>query len=169
MFSEFTRRTFFVCLGNLIVRNITDFMIANKKRIMGREIHESTLKKIMFAPVNLFFDVTPMGKIIQIFTKDIKVLDGQILEPLKHCMEMLSHVIVVFSILIAIGSWEVFVVLGLMFWIMSGFISPYMHADNQLHKVGATLWDPIHSYFHECMRGTTIIRAYGQEETILKK
>jgi ABC-type multidrug transport system fused ATPase/permease subunit len=110
-----------------------------------------------------------MGKILQIFTEDMNVFNGGILDPLQGMLEMTNHVIVVFSILFVLGSWEVYFGLGLMFWIMSGFIKPYLHADNQLHKVNASLWDPIHSYFHECMRGSTIIRAYGQEEAILKK
>ena len=38
-----------------------------------------------------------------------------------------------------------------------------------MHKVGSTLWGPIHSYFYECMRGTTVIRAFGQEKSIMKK
>ena len=52
---------------------------------------------------------------------------------------------------------------------MSRISKPYLSADNQLHKVGATLWGPIHSYFYECMRGTSTIRAFGQEESIMKK
>ena len=43
---------------------------------MGREIHLSTLRKILLAPINLFFDVTPIGKILQIFTKDMNVFSG---------------------------------------------------------------------------------------------
>ena len=82
---------------------------------------------------------------------------------------MVSHIIVVFSIMFAIGSWEIIVGFGLTIWIMRKISQPYLHADNQLYKVGSSLWGPIHSYFHECMRGTTIIRAYGQEDTILAK
>ena len=105
--------------------------------------------------------MTPLGKIIQIFTEDMNVFQGQIVDPLAHCLEMVSHIIVVFTIIVSMGCWEIVVAFGLLFWIMSKISKPYLHADNQLHKVGSTLWGPIHSYFHECMRGTTIIRAYG--------
>jgi len=40
---------------------------------MGVDIHQSTLQKILFAPVNLFFDVTPIGRLLKIFTVDMKV------------------------------------------------------------------------------------------------
>ena len=35
--------------------------------------------------------------------------------------------------------------------------------------MGATLWTPIHSYFHESMRGKSIIRAFQQEQQIIDK
>ena len=158
--ASFMKQTFLISLGAVLVNNVTDFIIRDFKRKMGRDIHESTLKKILLAPVNLFFDVTPLGKILKIFNEDMHVFMGQIIEPIKHCSEMLSHVVVVLSMLVTIGSWEIvfgFVMLAYLFRKIS---KPYMAADNQLHKVGSTLHGPMHSYFHECMRGTTIIRAY---------
>ena len=123
----------------------------------------------MLAPVNLFFDVTPIGKILQIFTEDMNVFQGEIIQPIRRCMVMFAHVLVVYSILFVIGSWEVvFGTIAIMRF-MSRYVKPFMAADRQLHKIGASLWGPIHSYFHECMRGTTIIRAYGQQDTILNK
>lgn len=66
--SSFLKQTFFVSLFAVFINNITDFIFQDFKRKMGRDIHHSTLRKIMLAPVNLFFDVTPIGKILQIFT-----------------------------------------------------------------------------------------------------
>ena len=48
-------------------------------------------------------------------------------------------------------------------------VEPYLISDNQIQKVGASLDGPVWSYFYECMRGTTVIRAYGQEESIMLK
>ena len=33
----------------------------------------------------------------------------------------------------------------------------------------STIWTPIKSYFHESLRGTTIIRAFDQENTVLSR
>ena len=35
--------------------------------------------------------------------------------------------------------------------------------------VRKTLWPPIFSYFYESMRGKSIIRAYQQETTVMRK
>ena len=60
----------------------------------------------------------------------MNVFQGQIIEPIQHCSEMVSHVIVVFSIMFAVGSWEIIVGFGLLIWIMRKISQPYLHADN---------------------------------------
>ena len=37
------------------------------KRNLGSGILKDTLKKVLLAPVNTFFDITPVGKILRIF------------------------------------------------------------------------------------------------------
>ena len=115
----------------------------------------------MKAPINLFFDVTPLGKILQIFTEDMHCFKGEIVMPLEHCMNMITHMFVVVSLMFSIADWEVLIGFTILAICMRYATMPYWVADNQLCKVWATLWSPVESYFHECMRGTTIIRAYG--------
>ena len=141
-----------------------------KRKHIGRNIHKQILKKVLQAPVNIFFDVTPIGKISSIFNGDLEVFYGRLLDPLHGIFEMASHVLVVISSYYAIGNFSVTVMTFIvMLYIMSKISKPYLSADNQLHKVGSTLWTPIRSYFHESLRGTTIIRAFDQEQTILNR
>ena len=144
------------------------FVYEKVEKSMGRDVHNNLLKRILLAPVNLFFDVTPIGKILNIFG-DLHVVQGGMLGPPNGLCHMSSHVFMVSAILFSTNSWEVYFGFALMFIIASFLIKPYVAIDNQLHKIGSTLWGPIHSYFHESMRGTSIIRAYAQEETILAK
>jgi len=138
-----------------------DIIMTKMKRSVGVHVHKDTLQRVLLAPVNIFFDVTPVGKILNIFTRNMDVFYGRIIEPLQHIMNMLAHVLVVFYFLFTLGNCFIYVpVLTIMFFLMRKIATPYLHADNQLHKVGSTLWTPIHSYFHESMRGKSIIRAF---------
>ena len=157
----------FVGMFGLIFGNIRDFVLQRMKKMVGRTVHKDTLRQVLHAPVNVFFDVTPVGKILNIFTRNMNVFYGQIVEPLNHMMNMTSHVLVVLYYLFVIGNWSIVItVLAIMYIAGKKIATPYLHADNQLHKVGSTLWTPIHSYFHESMRGKSIIRAFQQEDTI---
>lgn len=40
--------------------------------------HNNMLRKVMAAPINLFFDVTPIGKLLNRFSRDIAMLDESI-------------------------------------------------------------------------------------------
>ena len=67
------KQIFYTAILGVVTRNLIDFVIRHKKRYMGADVHRSILEKILLAPVNLFFDVTPIGKILQIFTEDMSV------------------------------------------------------------------------------------------------
>jgi ABC-type multidrug transport system fused ATPase/permease subunit len=128
---------------------------------MGGDILKVTLRRVLLAPVNTFFDITPVGKILKIFQDEINIFRNHLFDPIKHIFGMLSHVVVVLSTMFLIGFSETMIGMAFMFMLMQMIVPRYNAADNQLHKVGSTLWGPIHSYFYECMRGTTVIRAFG--------
>ena len=145
----------------MVMNNIRDIFFTKAKRSMGKDVHKVTLRRVLLAPVNTFFDVTPMGKIMNIFMGNLNVFEHQVLEAPNRIFEMLSHMIVVFSMMFAFGNWFILLpLIGMMLVLGRKISKPYIYADNQLHKVGQTIWSPIHSYFHESMRGKSIIRAF---------
>ena len=159
-----------ISVVSLVLDKAREILFQKTKRSIGRDVHRVTLRRVLLAPVNIFFDVTPLGKIIKIFMDDLNVFYGQVLDCPNEMFEMGSHVVVVLSMMFAIGEWQILLPMFVMMFFFGRAISvPYTYADNQLHKVGATLWTPIHSYFHEAMRGKSIIRAYQQEASIMKK
>ena len=160
LFYNYMLKAAYVSSAGLIIRSVKDGFFSYYQRHMAKGIVKDTLTKVLLAPVNLFFDVTPVGKILRIFQSEINVFN-HILEPVKHCLGMGAHVVVVITMLFNVGSWEVLVGFVAMMYLVNKVIWPYLYADNQLHKVGSTLWGPIHSYFYECMRGVAVIRAFG--------
>ena len=81
--------------------------------------------------MNIFFDVTPVGKILNIFTRNMNVFYGQIVEPLNHMMNMASHVLVVLYYLFSIGNWSIVIsVLTIMYIAGVKIATPYLYADN---------------------------------------
>ena len=167
-YSHLKTMGYMTCIG-ILVNQVKNYLENQKFRYIANGILNSTLTTVLQAPVNLFFDITPVGKILGIFQREINTFRTHLFMPIMHCMGMFTHIFFVLHMLMTYGSYEVYAVLAVMVMIMNYVIWPYLSADNQLHKVGSTLWGPIHSYFYECMRGTSIIRAFGQEETIMEK
>ena len=148
----------------LFLRVVRDFCMDMKKKHIGRNMHKKILRKVLQAPVNLFFDVTPIGKILSIFNGDLDVFYGEILNPLGNIFDMSAHILVVLASFFAIGNFSVTIgTFIFIIYLIRKVSKLFVSAGNQISKVGDTLWTPVRSYFHEALRGTTIIRAFNQE------
>jgi ABC-type multidrug transport system fused ATPase/permease subunit len=44
----------------------------------SKKQHDQMINKVMHAPINLFFDVTPIGKILNRFSRDLSLFDDEI-------------------------------------------------------------------------------------------
>jgi ABC-type multidrug transport system fused ATPase/permease subunit len=38
-------------------------------------IHQQMLNRVINAPINLYFDITPIGRILNRFSKDLSIMD----------------------------------------------------------------------------------------------
>ena len=159
----------FYSIGAILLGNIRNLYVKRKERHMGSKIVKETLSHVLMAPVNLFFDVTPVGKILKIFQEEINIFRNHLFDPLKHILNMMSHIVIVAGLMFSIGFSETLIGFAIIGLVLSKIVPFFTDADGQLHKVSSSLWGPIHSYFYECMRGTTIIRAFGEENHIMKK
>lgn len=52
-----------------------------------KNVHDDVVRRIMCAPVNLFFDVTPNGTIMKRFTDDMNVIE-HIVRAIDCCCEI---------------------------------------------------------------------------------
>ena len=110
--------------------NFRNLVVKRHERHMGGDILKVTLKRVLLAPVNTFFDVTPVGKILKIFQEEINIFRNHLFDPLKHIIGMLSHVVVVLSTMFLIGFQETAIGIALMLCLCNMIIPRYNAADN---------------------------------------
>ncbi|XP_055346995.1 ATP-binding cassette sub-family C member 3-like [Paramacrobiotus metropolitanus] len=123
----------------------------------SRLLHHGMLKRIMRAPM-AFFDTTPLGRIVNRFSKDVDTVDTVIpatLDVWMYCaFTVLSTVVVIcvntplFVVLI--------VPLGIFYFFMQRF---YISTSRQLKRLESTSRSPIYSHFQESISGTSVIIA----------
>ena len=103
-------------------------------RGMSKGFHTDIMMKVMNAPVNTFFDITPVGKILVRFSKDLEVFKGPLFWSIFHIMNMFFRVGAVIFFLLYVNPLNIIFVfvVALLF---RHFTTPYLSADNQLHKV----------------------------------
>ena len=67
--------------------------------MVGFVVEKETLRKMIFAPVNLFFDITPLGKIYQIFINEMHAIYGEAFEKYLTIVDRLSGMAVLIMVI----------------------------------------------------------------------
>lgn len=113
-----------------------------------------------------FFDSTPLGRIVNRFTKDIEATENSIPTSIKTLVECLLSM---FSTIFIISTTTPFFLLALVpvlvFYIM---VQRYFVPSNrQLKRLQSASKSPIYSHFSETQSGVSTIRAYGAQKAFV--
>uniref|UniRef100_A0A6I8RP40 ATP binding cassette subfamily C member 3 n=1 Tax=Xenopus tropicalis TaxID=8364 RepID=A0A6I8RP40_XENTR len=131
----------------------------------ARKLHSALLDNKMHTPQS-FYDTTPIGRIINRFSKDIYVIDevipGTILMFLATFFTSLSTMIVI------VASTPLFAVVIIPLAIAYIFVQRfYVATSRQLKRLESVSRSPIYSHFSETITGASIIRAYGRQNSFI--
>nr|CAD7198501.1 unnamed protein product [Timema douglasi] len=127
--------------------------------LAARVMHNVMLKGVLRAPLT-FFDVTPLGRIISRFSKDVDVLDSSLPQQISDCIFCLFEVIA--TLFVISYSTPIFVSVILPIALLYYFIQRfYVATSRQLKRLESISRSPIFSHFGETVSGATTIRAYG--------
>ena len=102
------------------------------------------MKKIMNAPINTFFDITPVGKILVRFSSDLEVFKEGLFWPFRNFLNDVASIVSTVFILLYVSPWNVFVLLAFIKF-FSDFAMPFLAIDNQMHRFHSMVYTPIHS------------------------
>ena len=108
--------------------------------------HTKIMQKVMNAPINTFFDITPVGKILVRFSKDLEIFKGGFFWCIIHLSNMIFGVASATVLLGSVSPWNILSMLFVIYC-FSLFAVPFSAIDNQLHKQSSNVWTPIHSYW----------------------
>ncbi|XP_050076523.1 multidrug resistance-associated protein 1 isoform X2 [Anopheles maculipalpis] len=131
----------------------------------AREMHVLLLRYVLHWPMELF-DTTPLGRVLNRFSKDVDVLDNTLPQVLRSCLMMLFVVVatlVVISISTPIFA-AVIVPIGVLYYAVQRF---YVATSRQLKRLESVSRSPIYSHFGETIQGVQTIRAYSVQDRFI--
>ena len=130
---------------------------------VAKKIHNKYISIVLKAPINLFFDVTPVGKILNRFSKDLSVIDEDM------CFSFGSFLALTFmgfgALIVSCVTvpWSTIVTLIALFIAVKLFVF-CMPAYKDTYRIEAVSWSPFLSYLQETFKGNTVIRAFRKED-----
>uniref|UniRef100_A0A7N8XKB9 ATP-binding cassette, sub-family C (CFTR/MRP), member 2 n=1 Tax=Mastacembelus armatus TaxID=205130 RepID=A0A7N8XKB9_9TELE len=148
----------FVFLGTLLMANAS----VNASCIL----HSRLLNNILRVPM-VFFDTTPIGRVVNRFAKDIFTVDEAIPLSFRSWLLCLLGVLgTLFVICLATPFFTLVILpLALIYYFVQRF---YVATSRQLRRLDSVSRSPIYSHFGETVSGLSVIRAYGHQERFLK-
>ncbi|XP_055958232.1 ATP-binding cassette sub-family C member 3-like [Patella vulgata] len=141
--------------------------IANTQMVKAAgKLHSKMLTSIVKAPMS-FFETTPIGRIVNRFSRDIETIDNLI--PSIFSMWILTIFSVTSTILVICVTTPLFTIvvipLVFMYTAIQKFFVP---TSRQLKRLESVTKSPIYSHFGESIQGSLNIRAYEARERFVK-
>uniref|UniRef100_A0A8C5GHE0 ATP-binding cassette, sub-family C (CFTR/MRP), member 2 n=1 Tax=Gouania willdenowi TaxID=441366 RepID=A0A8C5GHE0_GOUWI len=143
------------------------FFLANASVAASRVLHSRLLNNMLRVPM-VFFDTTPIGRVVNRFAKvDIFTIDEAIPQSLRSWILCLLGVLgTLFVICLATPFFAVVLLpLALIYYFVQRF---YIATSRQLRRLDSVSRSPIYSHFGETVSGLSVIRAYNHQDRFLK-
>ncbi|GFN98305.1 multidrug resistance-associated protein 1 [Plakobranchus ocellatus] len=129
-------------------------------------LHLGLLANILASPMS-FFDTTPIGRIVNRFSKDVDTVDVVI--PLISGMFLMCVFQTLSTLLVISLSTPMFLMVIFPLLCFYYFVQRfYVATSRQLKRLESVSRSPIYSHFGETVTGAVTIRAYGQEQRFIK-
>ncbi|KAF9999988.1 hypothetical protein BGZ79_006427 [Entomortierella chlamydospora] len=131
----------------------------------ARLLYRKLLMSVVRAPLR-FFDTTPVGRIMNRFSKDFETVDGSIA---GNCSQLLSLIMSVSSIIIVLAYiTPLFVVVAAIISVAYLAVGrKYISTSRELKRLHSVSRSPIYSMFGETLAGVATIRAFSEQSRFM--
>lgn len=130
-------------------------------------LNVEAVNNIMHAPM-AFFDTTPMGRIINRFTKDTDVLDNEIAEQARLCCFGLGNMVGIIIMCCIFLPWFAIAVPFLAVYVVSCF-SYYQSTSREVKRIESVKRSLVFSSFDEVLNGMETIKLFSSSQRFIDK
>ncbi|KAG5935620.1 hypothetical protein E4U59_005514 [Claviceps monticola] len=132
----------------------------------SRKLHDRLMGAVTRAKFK-FFDVTPLGQLMNRFSKDLEAVDQEIAATAIGVMSCALSLVVTVVLIAVItpGFLIAAFVIGGIFYFVATF---YLRASRDLKRLESVQRSPLFQQFGETLSGMTTIRAYGDERRFIR-
>ncbi|OKL63690.1 hypothetical protein UA08_00710 [Talaromyces atroroseus] len=129
------------------------------------KLHDGLLNAVLHAKFK-FFDSTPLGQLMNRFSKDVEAIDQEVAPVAIGMLHSLASVIMIIALISFITPGFLFaaVIITLLF---SAVGAIYLNASRDLKRLESVQRSPLYQQFGETLNGIVSIRAYGDAQRFM--
>ncbi|GBC03173.1 hypothetical protein RclHR1_00500021 [Rhizophagus clarus] len=132
----------------------------------SKKLHKVLLHQVLRAPLR-FFDTTPVGRILNRFSKDFETIDSKLSGELSWVLSYVLMTITTTFVISAITKeFIIAAIIAGVVYLLVGIL--YLKASRECKRLDSVTRSPLYSHFTETLIGITTIRAYGAAKRFMQ-
>ncbi|KAK5808060.1 P-loop containing nucleoside triphosphate hydrolase protein [Linnemannia elongata] len=131
----------------------------------AKVLHQRALKNIFRAPSS-FFDTTPLGRIINRFSKDVDATDNLLSEAYRMFTGTAAIVLSTFILISVIFPYFLIPLVPMLFFYYYAAVY-YRSSSREIKRIDSILRSSLYAHFSETLSGLATIRAYREQERFI--
>jgi len=155
-------------LGGVLCLTFRSLAMALHRLRASRKLHDDLTASILRAPVS-FFDVTPVGRVLNRFAADMDKIDLELTQSLGQAISTMYSVLGAVSAIVAATKGTLlvaFVPIGYFNYVIQKW---FRKSSTELQRAASVAASPIFTDFSQMLSGTSTIRAYGKQNKFFGK
>lgn len=156
-----------VC-GFILVETLREFLNVGMNLAIDQRMFGTMFKRLLNAPINLFFDNTPTGKIINRFSDDL----GCTVSRLPSCIMWNIRNFIIIGVTmsyVAYNAPHVLYFIPVLAVVYVYIFKNYINIRQQFNKIEKVSRSPIMTHFNESLSGVSTIRTFQKIDVFEEK
>ncbi|EGW34105.1 uncharacterized protein SPAPADRAFT_133715 [Spathaspora passalidarum NRRL Y-27907] len=149
-----------------IFLTISFIVLITMTTLSSKNMNLKAIDKILFAPMT-FLDTTPMGRILNRFTKDTDVLDNEISENMRFFFVNAAQLVGTIILFIVFIPW-IAVALPVIAFVFVLIANYYQASNREVKRLEAILRSFVFNNVNEVLSGLSVIKAYKSQTRFAK-
>ncbi|EPE10834.1 hypothetical protein F503_05929 [Ophiostoma piceae UAMH 11346] len=147
-----------ISLFGMFFRSLPEFILIGITYFSGKKVFQEVMIRVSTAPFR-FFDVTPVGRLMNRVTSDIGTIDGAVAQQIFRCTWFAFNWLS--SILVIATATPTFLVMAVFMTIVFVIIFfKFLPASQSLRRLEMVSLSPLMSNFGTLLEGLTTVRAF---------
>ena len=143
-------------------------LIVTHRTRLSLLIHEKLLRRVMAGPIS-FFDITPIGRVINRFSQDLATVDEDLSQSVSQFTMTGGATIGCIGAIIGASKGTFLLLIMPLMMIYNAFQNFYRKSNTAIARIEAVTRSPIYADFSQVLAGTCTIRAYKGQDRYIKQ
>jgi len=141
-------------------------LLVTHRTYSGIAFHELLLKCVMSSPIG-FFDVTPVGRIINRFSQDMATIDEELSQTMSQAIGTGGYCIGAIGGIIGATKGTFLIVVIPLVYLYYNLQKYYRTTNTAIARIESITRSPIYADFSQVLAGTATVRAYKIEQAYI--